>query len=267
MFQILDHALHNSNAPQRVIGTLLGVRSDDGSEVEVRSTYAIPHNETNDEMTVDLEYLRSMYALHRRAYPKDVIVGWYATSNEINNLSSLLHSYYAELEGVFPHPPIHMIVPTYTDARDLTVSTYISASVGVNSENRGSSLFVPIPNEIKYTDSDKAGLATIAKAKDLPERSVSLVSDIRALESTVVEVIEMLERVSQYVQKVITGDAPGSIAIGKFLLKNLSLVPSVSSDNLEKLFNSHLQDVLMVVYLANTVKTQLQLSSRLTPLV
>lgn len=110
-------------------------------------------------------------------------------------------------------------------------------------------------------------MATIAKAKDLPERSVSLVSDIRALESTVVEVIEMLERVSQYVQKVITGDAPGSIAIGKYLLKNLSLVPSVSSDNLEKLFNSHLQDVLMVVYLANTVKTQLQLSSRLTPLV
>ncbi|KAF5092694.1 hypothetical protein D0Z00_004458 [Geotrichum galactomycetum] len=160
-----------------------------------------------------------------------------------------------------------MIVPTYTDARDLTVSTYISASVGVNSENRGSSLFVPIPNEIKYTDSDKAGLATISKAKDLPERSVSLVSDIRALESTVVEVIEMLERVSQYVQNVITGDAPGSIAIGKYLLKNLSLVPSVSSDNLEKLFNSHLQDVLMVVYLANTVKTQLQLSSRLTPLV
>ncbi|KAF5092378.1 hypothetical protein D0Z03_002892 [Geotrichum reessii] len=160
-----------------------------------------------------------------------------------------------------------MIVPTYTDARDLTVSTYISASVGVNSENRGSSLFVPIPNEIKYTDSDKAALTTISKAKDLPERFVSLVSDIRALETSVIEVIEMLERVSRYVQNVITGDAPGSVAIGKFLLKNLSLVPSVSSDNLEKLFNSHLQDVLMVVYLANTVKTQLQLSSRLTPLV
>lgn len=261
--------MHNEDAPQRVIGTLLGVRSDDGSEVEVRTTYAIPHTETNDQMSVDVEYLRTMYALHRRAYPKDVIVGWYATSAELNNLSALMHDFYANSEGVFPYPPVHMVVPTYTEGgKDLNVTTYISAPVGINPEKtKGSCLFVPIPNEIKYTEAEKSSLEVIAQAKDVPDRTFSLVSDIKALETSIVEVIEMLERVSNYVSNVISGSAPGSVAIGKYLLKNLCLVPSVSSDNLEKLFNSHLQDVLMVVYLANTVRTQLQLSSRLTPIV
>lgn len=223
-------------------------------------------------MSVDVDYLRTMYALHRRAYPKDVIVGWYATAPELNNLSALMHDFYANSEGVFPYPPVHMVVPTYTEGtaagRDLSVTTYISAPVGINPEKtKGSCLFVPIPNEIKYSEVEKSGLEAIAQAKDVPSRTFSLVSDIKALETSVVEVIEMLERVSAYVSSVISGSAPGSVAIGKYLLKNLCLVPSVSTDNLEKLFNSHLQDVLMVVYLANTVKTQLQLSSRLTPIV
>lgn len=207
-----------------------------------------------------------MYALHRRAYPKDIIVGWYATSNDINNLSALMHSFYINLEGVAPHPPIHMTVPTYTgsESGDLTVNTFISSPIG-SAEN--AYLFVPIPNEIKYSEAETAGLVSFAKAQDKPDRSVTLVSDIRILESSVVEVIEMLDRVSTYVSNVITGKSQGSVAIGKFLLKNLSLVPSVSPENLEKMFNSHLQDVLMVVYLANTVKTQLQLTSKLTPLV
>lgn len=264
----MDHALHSEHAPERVIGALLGVRSDDGTEVEVRSTYAIPHTETEDHAEVDVEYLRTMYALHRRAYPKDVIVGWYATSPELNSLSGLMHDFLANYEGVYPHPPIHMVVPTYTEARDLSVSTYISSPVGVNPEKtRGSFLFVPIPNEIKYTEAEKSGLEAVAQAKDVPERTFSLVSDIRALELTIAEVVAMLERVSAYVANVVSGESQGSVAIGKYLLKNLALVPSVSADNLEKLFNSHLQDVLMVVYLANTVKTQLQLSSRLTPIV
>lgn len=60
--------------PQRVIGTLLGTRN--GVEVEVRSCFAVPHHETSEQVQVDMEYHKTMYELHQRVNPEEVIVGW-----------------------------------------------------------------------------------------------------------------------------------------------------------------------------------------------
>jgi translation initiation factor 3 subunit F len=270
LFQILDHALRRKAGQQRVIGTLLGVRSDDGTEVEIRSAYGVPHDETEDQVIVGMEHNKSMYQLHRKASPKDVILGWYATSNELNNLSGLVQDFYSQQgSGTYPYPAVHLTVETTSATADIDVRTYISSPVGVMADKTtaGNCIFVPVPNEVRYSEVEKSALSIISQAKDSENRSVSLVNDMKTLEDSIVEVIDMLQRVSAYVNDVITGDKPGNTAIGKYLLNSVSLVPSLSADTLEKLFNSHLQDVLMVVYLANTVKTQLQLSSRLTPLV
>ena len=75
LFSILDHYLRRTDAQERVIGTLLGSRSDNG-EVEVRSAFAVLHSETADQVAVDMEYHRTMYDLHHKVNPKEVIVGW-----------------------------------------------------------------------------------------------------------------------------------------------------------------------------------------------
>ena len=77
LFSILDHYLRRTDAQDRVIGTLLGTRSDTG-EVEVRSSFAVLHSETADQVAVDMEYHRTMFDLHHKVSPKEVIVGWYA---------------------------------------------------------------------------------------------------------------------------------------------------------------------------------------------
>lgn len=99
LFSILDHYLrrndskapaegkrHSGDAPEnatggsgnvqlnRVIGTLLGTHND--NEVEIRSCFAVPHNETDDLVQVDMDYHRSMIELHTRVHPEEVIVGW-----------------------------------------------------------------------------------------------------------------------------------------------------------------------------------------------
>jgi len=43
----------------------------------------------------------------------------------------------------------------------------------------------------------------------------------------------------------------------------LSLAPKVDPANIERDFNNHIQDVLTVAYLANTIRTQIDLSNRL----
>lgn len=50
LFSILDHALRRNANQKRVIGTMLGVRSDDGTEIEIRNCFAVPHNESGDQV-------------------------------------------------------------------------------------------------------------------------------------------------------------------------------------------------------------------------
>ena len=50
LFSILDHALRRNVNQKRVIGTMLGVRSDDGTEVEIRNCFAVPHNESAEQV-------------------------------------------------------------------------------------------------------------------------------------------------------------------------------------------------------------------------
>lgn len=74
LFTILDHYLRRTEAQPRVIGTLLGVRTD--TTVEVRSAFAVLHSENSEQVAVDMEYHRTMYELHHKVNSKEVIVGW-----------------------------------------------------------------------------------------------------------------------------------------------------------------------------------------------
>ena len=126
---ILDHSLRRPDDQERVIGTLLGVRSEDGTEVEIKNCYAVPHTETAEQVEVDMDYQKAMLALHLRANPKEVLIGWYATSSELNTFSALIQNFYGQQgDGTFPHPAVHLTVstarvrrsrPTHTSRRPL----------------------------------------------------------------------------------------------------------------------------------------------------
>lgn len=74
LFSILDHYLRRTDAQERVIGTLLGTRTE--TEIEVHGCFAVLHSETSEQVAVDMEYHRTMYELHHKVHPKETIVGW-----------------------------------------------------------------------------------------------------------------------------------------------------------------------------------------------
>ena len=55
----------------------------------------------------------------------------------------------------------------------------------------------------------------------------------------------------------------GNHALGQYMMNAMSLAPKVDSASVEHDFNNHVQDVLTVSYLANTIRTQIDLSNRL----
>ncbi|KAL0263250.1 hypothetical protein SLS55_002230 [Diplodia seriata] len=264
LFSILDHSLRRNPDQERVIGTLLGVRSEDGSEIEIRNCYAVPHTETQEQVEVDMDYQKQMLQLHLRANPREVLVGWYATSAELNTFSALIQNFYGQQgDGTWPHPAVHLTVST-VPGKDIEARTYISAPIGVTAERAADScLFLPVPHEIKYGEAEKSGLELISAAKDTESREQAILTDIETLERAVEQVLEMLDRVSNYVNNVLDEEAQPSSALGQFLMNALSLAPKVDAADIERDFNNHIQDVLVVSYLANTIRTQIDLSNRL----
>lgn len=232
--------------------------------MEIRNCYAVPHTETAEQVEVDMEFQKQMLQLHLRANPREVLVGWYATSSELNTFSALIQNFYGQQgDGTWPHPAVHLTVSTIP-GEDIETRAYISAPVGVTPERADDScLFIPVPYEIKYDEASKSGLELISAAKDNPDRSQPILNDIDALERSVEQVLDMLSRVSNYVNEVLDEEATPSNALGQFLMNALSLAPKVEAADIERDFNNHIQDVLVVSYLTNTIRTQIDLSNRL----
>lgn len=235
IFSILDHSLRRNKDQERVIGTLLGVRSEDGTEIEIRNCYAVPHTETAEQVEVDMDYQKQMLQLHLRANPREVLVGWYATAAELNTFSALIQNFYGQQgDGTWPHPAVHLTVST-VPGKDIEARTYISAPIGVTADRAAdTALFIPVPHEIKYGEAEKSGLELISAAKNKEDRSQVILTDIEALEQAIESVLEMLERVSNYVNNVLDEETPPSSALGQFLMNTLSLAPKVNAADIER---------------------------------
>lgn len=248
----------------RVIGALVGTRSEDGSEVEVRSTFAIPHTENEDQVEVDVEYQKNMLALTLKASPREALLGWYTTSHELNSFSALIQNFFASPEtGTFPHPAVHLTISTEPGA-PIEAKAYISAPVAVSPERTAEScLFVEVPHRLLFSDAERAALGTVSAAAATESRAAPVAGDVESLAQALEAVSDMLERVSNYVGEVLDEERDGSHALGQYLMNALSLAPKVSNTQIEHDFNNHIQDVLMVSYLANTIRTQIDLAQRL----
>lgn len=74
LFAICDAYTRRKEHQDRVIGTLLGVVVD--NTIEVKNCYVVPHNESSDQVMVDVVHHKTMFELHQKVAPHEVIVGW-----------------------------------------------------------------------------------------------------------------------------------------------------------------------------------------------
>lgn len=254
-----EDALEQDENSDYVIGVLLGVRSEDGTDVEIKNCFPLAEDTPG---YVDTEYLAQMYSLHQRVNNKEVIVGWYITGSDIDGNALRIHEYFES--EMLPHKPLLLLVDTSLSNDKMGIKSYISAPVGVvGSTETPGSMFVQIPCEVKYFDAERTGLDIISLAKETPDSQTSLLSDMDNLERSVKQVFDMLETVSNYVNKVLDGQEPANNSIGRYLMDTITSIPRIDVNEFDKMFNSHLQDLLMVVYLANLTRTQLAIAERL----
>ncbi|KAG7447573.1 eukaryotic translation initiation factor 3 [Guyanagaster necrorhizus] len=257
LFSILDHYLRRTDNQNRVLGTLLGTRTD--TRVEVRSSFAVLHSESSEQMAVDMDYHRTMYDLHHKVNSKEVIVGWYSTGSNLNTFSALIQNFYSQ--ETTPHQAIHVVLNTgIDDGEPAGIKAYFSSPVGVFPRHENC-VFVPVPVELRFHDAERSGLNLLTSTAASPNSTSNQpLSDLEILEQSIQNVSDMLDRVLAYVRSVLAGETEGHPALGRYLMDTLG----ASTDNLEKGgFNASLQDTLMISYLANLVRAQAEVSSLL----
>lgn len=264
IFQILGHAVRSPANHRRVVGTLLGYTNEDNSEVNVKAAFMMPLTETQYEISIPTGYQSEMFNAIRKAHPDYVVIGWYSTSSNISLLDSFIQNYFTEESSMFRYPPVFV----HVNAEDnMEVKAYVTSQLFYGSTRNPDDcncMFTPIEHSIEFSEIDKPALAARTERAD---------PDLYGLTSTISESIaEILTQIDLVAAKVaeIRRSKPTEATekLGKYLFKMLSNSPVLEpssktniNDPRSAMFNAHMRDLVSIINLTNSIKSQVQLST------
>ncbi|XP_050736321.1 eukaryotic translation initiation factor 3 subunit F-1-like [Eriocheir sinensis] len=261
-FTIVDSYERRNLEAHRVIGTLLGTIGVDKGAVEITNCFCVPHNESKEEVAVELDFAKDMYELHRKVNPNEVIVGWWATGHEITDHSLLIHDYYSRVTT----SPIHLTVDTTLHGGRMNIKGYVSASMGVPGRTPGT-MFAPIPVETISYSPEVVGTNSTQKSKYSRQRIVEPSTDLHQISEATQNMEATLDVLITYVDDVLSGKVPADNYIGRELTRMVNQVPKMSAHEFEEMLNTNMKDLLMVIYLSQLTKVNVSLNEKLTMLV
>ncbi|KAH0624360.1 hypothetical protein JD844_031756 [Phrynosoma platyrhinos] len=239
---IVDSFERRNEGAARVIGTLLG--TVDKHSVEVTNCFSVPHNESEDEVAVDMEFAKNMYELHKKVSPSEIILGWYATGHDITEHSVLIHEYYSREA----HNPIHLTVDTSLQNGRMSIKAYVRY---LKKQPKFCTCFI---------------CPWVAKNSVCPNRVISLSSDLQQVGTSSARIQDTLSTVLQYAEDVLSGKVAADNTVGRFLMDLINQVPKISPEDFETMLNSNINDLLMVTYLANLTQSQIALNEKILSL-
>ncbi|KAG7302319.1 Eukaryotic translation initiation factor 3 subunit F-1 [Plutella xylostella] len=259
LFQIVDAYERRNADSHRVIGTLLGTA--DKGVVEVTNCFCVPHKEHADQVEAELNYAMDVYELNRRVNATENIIGWWATGNEVTNHSSVIHEYYSRE----CREPVHVTLDTSLQGGRMGLRAYVCVALGVPGGKQGC-MFTPIDVSLTSYEPEIVGLQLCQKtmAPNGRSRQVQPMQDLAQVSEAAAKLSTLIEQVLQYVEDVLAEKTVPNNAVGRQLLELVNSVPNLAADSFTDAFASSIKDLLMVVTLAQLIKTQLQLNEKLT---
>ncbi|EAL60826.1 hypothetical protein ACTFIW_010604 [Dictyostelium discoideum] len=258
IFNILDHYIRRNVGQDRVIGTLLGFNND--GVLEIRNCFPVVHSET-EQIAVEMEYQRKMLDLHLKSSPREPIIGWYATGNDINENSVHINNFYRDEMG--NSTPIHLTVDTGLTNDTMGIHAYMAHNLSLNPESSLGSYFSQLPLEILTFEAENAGLESIAQTK-YDQQSTSLLSELESLQGSLTKLDEMLESITSYIESVEKGEIQGDPRLGRFLAKTIQALPKANAQVMDKVINNSVKDLLMIVYLSSLTRSQLAVATKIS---
>ncbi|PKA62400.1 Eukaryotic translation initiation factor 3 subunit F [Apostasia shenzhenica] len=252
LFNICDCYVRRPDQAERVIGTLLGSVSTDGT-IEIKNSYAVPHNESADQVALDIDYHHTLYASHQKVNPKEVIVGWYSTGCDVSGGSALIHEFYSREVA----NPVHLTVDTGFTNGEASIKAYVSFNLSLGDRPLAAQ-FNEIPLDLRMIEAERVGfdILKMAVMDKLP-------NDLEGMEATMERLYTLIDDVYKYVDDVVEGRLAPDNNIGRFIADTLSSFPKISPAAFDKVFNDRVQDNYALAYLSSLTRTQLAIAEKL----
>jgi len=273
VFQIIDYYERRSSAnasdkekiPTRVIGTLLG--SIDGGVVTLSNCYKVPHKEQVDEVAINMEFNEQLYRLQKKVAPSEFIVGWFTTSKLIEEKDRLVQEYYHSLmssrQGKGGTHPVVLMVDTAPTNGKVDIKVYTPLTLEIGKRQVEATLPLWLQTEICYSDADRTILHELRKCATSQTRRLELQSGIEPLKQSIDELTNQLAVIQDYVKDVIEGNRQPNAATGRLLTDFFHSIPRADPEVFEKMLNSNVNDLLMVLYLSQLANVELTLNEKL----
>jgi translation initiation factor 3 subunit F len=252
IFNICDCFVRRPDQAERVIGTLLGSVLPDGT-VDIRNSYAVPHNESSDQVALDIDYHHNMLASHQRVNPKEVIVGWFSSGAGVSGGSALIHEFYSREA----QSPVHLIVDTGFSKAEATIKAFVSVNLSLRDQQLATQ-FQEILLDLCMVEAQRVGfdiLKTVAVDK-LPD-------DLEGMEASMERLLALINDVYKYVDDVVEERAGADNNIGRFIWDSIASMTKLTPLAFDKLVNNSIQDQLLLLYLSSITRTQLTLAEKL----
>ncbi|KAJ4977988.1 hypothetical protein NE237_008768 [Protea cynaroides] len=252
IFNICDCYVRRPDQADRVIGTLLGSISPDGI-VDIRNSYAVPHNESSDQVALDIDYHHNMLLSHQKVNPKEVIVGWYSTGFGVSGGSALIQDFYSR---EVPNP-VHLTVDTGFRNGETSIKAFVSVNLALG-DRQLAAQFQEIPLDLRMIEAERVGFDILKTT--LVEK---VPSDLEGMEASMERLLALIDDVYKYVDNVVEGRVAPDNNIGRFISETVASIPKMSPAAFDQLVNDSLQDHLLLLYLSSLTRTQLSLAEKL----
>ncbi|EYU19987.1 hypothetical protein ABFS83_06G069700 [Erythranthe nasuta] len=251
LYNICDCYVRRPDQAERVIGTLLGSVLPDGT-IDIRNSYAVPHNESSDQVALDIDYHQNMLSSHQKVNPKEVIVGWFSTGRVVAG-SALIHEFYSRDVNNL----VHLTVDTEFRTGAAAIKAFVSINLSLG-ERQLAAQFQEIPLDLRMVEAERIGFDVLK-----PTNVDKLPSDLEGMETSMERLLALIGEIYKYVDDVVEGRIAPDNKIGRFISDTIASLPKLSPQAFDKLVNDSLQDQLLLLYLSSITRTQLSLAEKL----
>jgi len=255
------------------------------------------------QVLLDVEFHRAMIELHARVNPKEIVIGWYSTGDGIVPASSLIHEFYAKEMGMNISAPLHLTFDVEFKDTDNLVRAWVGRSLdfGVSSlarrrelekkeavksgkeekkeqhqnedededdedEDMGmsSACFQEIACVTNFELAERVGFDALSATKT--EKNAENSSAVEGLKKTVEKIEKLLDECKIRAEE--NGGESSSVVVGnsrvgRQVAEVLRATPQLTNDQFARVFGESGRDCMMVSYVANVAKVQLQLAEKL----
>lgn len=270
LLSVLDH-YQRTNTPEnkRCVGVILGDAST--SSFKVTNSFALPFEEdekNQDVWFLDHNYIENMNEMCKKINAKEKLIGWYHSGPKLKASDLKINDLFKKYTGT---NPLLLIVDVKQQGVGLPTDAYVAVEEVKDDGTSTEKTFIHLPCTIEAEEAEEIGVEHLLR--DVRDQaagglSIRLTNQLKSLKG----LQRKLRDIVTYLNKVISGELPVNHTILGRLQDVFNLLPNLgspnedemnmkstdvvnSSNNLQKALTIKTNDELMVIYVANLVRS------------